>query len=68
MHYTEEWFSQPIHQYDNPEKAIEYLTALPGEVVRCFVGDILTGPEIHARTVEEVREFFAKNSKVDGHA
>lgn len=68
MFYTEKWFSQPLHQYDNPEKAIEYLNALPGEVVRCFVGDILTGPEIHARTVEEVREFFAKNSKVDGHA
>lgn len=62
MFYTEEWFNQPLRQYDNPEKAIEYLTALPGEVVRCYVGDVLTGPEIHARTVEEVKEFFTKNS------
>lgn len=71
MFYTEDWFNQPVHQYDNCEKAVNYINAMPDEIVRCFVGNI----SINARTVEEIEKFFADNAaintidqKVDGHA
>lgn len=62
MLYTEDWFNQPLRQYNNAAKAINYLNKRPGEVVRCFVGDILGNTEIHARTTQEVEKFFAENS------
>lgn len=62
MFYTEDWFNQPVRQYDNAEKAIEYLNSMPGEVVRCFVGNV----EIHARTTVEIEKFFNQNNESIG--
>lgn len=62
MFYTEDWFNQPLRQYDNSAQAIDYLNRNPGEIIRCFVGDVLKGSEITATTTMEVKKFFTENS------
>lgn len=53
MFYTKDWLSQPMRRYNDPQKAIHYMTAY-NEVVECYDDK----SSIKTRSVDEVKKFF----------
>lgn len=53
MFYTKDWLNQPLRRYDDPQKAIEYMTDYD-EIVECYDSK----SSITTRSVDEVNKFF----------
>lgn len=59
MHYTEDWFNQPLRKFDSIAKATQYINELD-DVVEFYVGD----KSITTKDLEEIQRFYKEHAGV----